>query len=1077
MTRILHAALDLDLFERARYIEESCGDDEDLRREVMGMLEELEDDPTEVMDEAPGRVMRREAERIRMTRPSESLERVGQHRVVRYLGAGGMGVVYEAEQETTRQRVAVKLLSPSSSSPSMVRRFQREAEFLGRLQHPGIARVYEAGQTKPWGEDGPELPYLVMELVDGLNLTSHVVEEKLEVPERVELMAKICDAVEHAHARGVVHRDLKPANILVDANGQPRILDFGVARAIDVDPEVQAQRTGTAQVIGTLQYMSPEQLTGGEVSPATDVYALGVLTYEVLTGRVPQPVAGLNFMEAARTIQEQEAPSLARVVPRLAGDLDAIVSTALEKEPERRYSSAAAMGADLRRYLSEEPILARPTTLFHRARKFVRRNRGPTIAAAVLVAILSTGFLVTARFALRESRARHAAQLAVEQAHAASRRAQLAGAAMALREGDTVAARSHLEPTAPELREWTWEHLHARLDDSLDRLSLSLGRGNRLHRVGRDRLVVLDLVGLAQVRVKEDGELELIEARDHAGYLALSRDGTEVLAEGDGRWWIESLSDSAERRLVSGELNRAHLVDGEGEDARYRWREVKGRHDAYSADGRFAVTKRGSLAYLVPADDPDGGVELGGPTRGIAISEDGEWVVIGTNEGQLRLFATRDHSERWSIAASSEPIRTINFSPEADTIRTVDMRGQVRLWRRHDGQRLATLPVVGHSLRPPSFSPDGSAVVMAASNSGWLRYFSTTDGRSIHEPTIGPVTTSKGQAWFSELGLLVNLDASSELTSFLSPELAQPRLLAGHGSYVYAVEHVPGDRVVSTSWDGTLKVWQAGTGRLLDSIDLPHAVSIDLDASPDGTACAVTSPGIKVSVYELATGRQLARFVDERMLTATFSADGRWLYVVRLEGSVDVVSSTSWEVERRFAFTEDAPGREGSGPLRAIAGDGLLVVVRGDTVWALEPVSGDPLWTWEGSDRVTGQTLSVEAGLVALGFQGEVVLLDRVDGTLRHRIELAGGAAYGLAFHPHEPTLAIGSRDSLIRTWNLEEHELIGRLYGHLDYVHDLDFSDDGAVLVSGSGDATVRLWDTVPLRERRAKALAAGDG
>ena len=287
-------------------------------------------------------------------------EKVGCFRIIRKIGQGGMGLVYEAEQENPRRTIALKMIRPGAASEQILRRFKFECQVLGRLQHPGIAQVYEAGTAEIAAEDGLtyEQPYFAMEYIRGKLLNEVIKSEIPGTRQRLALFAQICDAVQHAHLKGVIHRDLKPGNILVDESGQPKILDFGVARVTDSDIQMTTLHTDIGQLIGTLPYMSPEQVAGdsSELDTRSDVYALGVLCYNMLTGQLPYDLARKTIPEAARAITEQEPRPLSSINRVFRGDLETIVTKALEKDKNRRYQTAADLAADLRRYLSDQPI-------------------------------------------------------------------------------------------------------------------------------------------------------------------------------------------------------------------------------------------------------------------------------------------------------------------------------------------------------------------------------------------------------------------------------------------------------------------------------------------------------------------------------------------------------------------------------------------------------------------------------------------------------------------------------------------------------------------------------------------------
>ncbi len=389
---------DLAPSERGRVLDERCGGDAGLRAEVERMLGLDAASIAERLDESPaGGAFGAAA--FGEGRP----DRVGRYEVIREIGRGGMGVVYEARQENPSRSVALKVLHSAYAGGKVLRRFELEAQLLGQLEHPGIARVYEAGSVEAGGSS---LPFIAMELIDGPSLTEYAEAHKLGRAERLELLARVCDAVHHAHQRGVIHRDLKPANILVatghattraDARfaglGQPKVLDFGVARAAGLETQVTTIQTGEAQLIGTIAYMSPEQVAGdpAAIDIRSDVYALGVVLFELLTGRQPHDLSNCTMFEAVRRIREDEPDRAATADRSLRGDVDTIVSKALEREADRRYQTAAELADDLRRFLRSEPIVARRASTVYQLRKFARRNKALVTGVAVAFVGMALG--------------------------------------------------------------------------------------------------------------------------------------------------------------------------------------------------------------------------------------------------------------------------------------------------------------------------------------------------------------------------------------------------------------------------------------------------------------------------------------------------------------------------------------------------------------------------------------------------------------------------------------------------------------------------------------------------------------
>jgi non-specific serine/threonine protein kinase/serine/threonine-protein kinase len=406
--RLCQLALDREVDDRAAFLAEACTD-APLRAEVESLLRHatagenaLKSPIWDQLAIAPI------ATRIDATHASGPYlpPQIGRYRVLRLIGEGGMGTVYEAEQDSPRRRVALKVVRTGLSTPEIRRRFERESQALALLQHPGIAQVYDAGAA----ETGcGSQPYFAMEFIQGHPLKEYVASHSLEVPDRLELVAKICDAVQHAHDRGVIHRDLKPGNILVDEMGQPKVLDFGVARMLEGQAS-ETLHTNVGQVVGTPAYMSPEQVLADPkaIDARCDVYALGVVLYELLAERLPYDVSGRQH-EAAHAILEEDPQPLSTVNRLFKGDIETIVAKALEKDRARRYPSAAALAVDLRRYLINEPIAARPATAVYHLQKFVRRHTALVAGAASVFVALTAGTVVSAWEALRARAAERAA--------------------------------------------------------------------------------------------------------------------------------------------------------------------------------------------------------------------------------------------------------------------------------------------------------------------------------------------------------------------------------------------------------------------------------------------------------------------------------------------------------------------------------------------------------------------------------------------------------------------------------------------------------------------------------------------
>jgi tetratricopeptide (TPR) repeat protein/predicted Ser/Thr protein kinase len=405
--QICHSALEEEKGRRAAFIQQACGSDQLLKEEVESLLGQTNSTVTLLEGVALEAATR---ERVASSLPDAHLQPafVGSYRILRLIGEGGMGAVYEAEQEEPRRVVAVKMIKLGLAAPDQMRRFRQESQALARLQHPGIAQIYESNTADTgFGTQ----PYFAMEFIRGIPLDEYAETHRLDTRQRLGLIVKVCEAVHHAHQRGLIHRDLKPGNILVDETGQPKILDFGVARFTQTDAEEtclpKSLLTSLGQIVGTLAYMSPEQVLGDplEVDIRSDVYSLGVVVYQLLSGSLPYRVNQRQFPEAVQAIREEEPPGLGTIDRNYRGDIENIVKKALEKDKARRYASAVELGADIDRYLRHEPIAARPPSTTYQIRKFAYRHRGLMAAVAAVFVVLVAGIAAAASMAVRASRA------------------------------------------------------------------------------------------------------------------------------------------------------------------------------------------------------------------------------------------------------------------------------------------------------------------------------------------------------------------------------------------------------------------------------------------------------------------------------------------------------------------------------------------------------------------------------------------------------------------------------------------------------------------------------------------------
>jgi WD40 repeat protein/predicted Ser/Thr protein kinase len=1055
---LFHEAADLPPDEQRTLLDAVCRDNPDLRAAVEKLLANdarlRAGTSAEAFLESP--VQRTPCPTERAPWPALAPQakhivphQIGRYRVLRLLGEGGMGAVYEAEQDRPQRTVALKVIRPGLLAPELLRRFAHEVEILGRLHHPGIAQIHEASVA----QDGQ--PFFAMEFIRGLPLDEYARQRSLTLRDRVELLARVCDAVQHAHDQGVIHRDLKPANILVDESGQPKVLDFGVARATDL--LTGAGLTQTGQLLGTPSYMSPEQVTGDSaaIDRRADVYALGVILFELLAHRLPLQLANRPLAEAARLILEEEPPRLGSIYPELRGDVETIVAKALEKDTARRYPSPAELAADLRRWLAHEPILARPPSALYHLRKFARRHKGLVGGVLATVAALVLGLVGTTLFAVGEARQRR-------QAEYQTYRARIAAAVGALALHDVADARRQLDDAPQELRDWEWHHLHSRLDDSSEVIPLPAGKYGfllaapdqlRIGAMTPARLRLMDLKG------DEVGSVPVGAGRGPLAFPMQTRHGLRVAAWAGNKAF--DLLDEAGQVHCHAEVPLAKepgsiVVSPDG--TRLAWPRHDGEVIVYSA------TTGKQTAVL--------GGHRGGAWA-LTFSPDGTRLASGGEDKMVRLWDAATGALLATCEGHTSKVLGVAFSPDGKRLVTTSSDATVRQWDAAKGKQ-AGVPYDRHSgeVMCAAYSPDGQWVASAGTDRT-VRVWRAKDRQDAavlhgHTGAVSQVAFAPGGRRLASLSGVASFFVAGDGTVRVwdvDPGATLP-VLRGHTKYVYPVAFSPDGRwIASGDWDGTARLWDAATGE--PCAELPHAgYVLSLAFTPDSQRLVTGSFGEdQLRIWDVATARVVDKGIpgpgqDFRFLTV--SPDGK--RVAAGADNMPLCVSDLTTGERLFSA-------EGT-PL-AYSPDGRwLAIVRADgrTVALLDARTHAQVAEFHGDDElghVHSAAFSPDSRLLAISSFDSTVRLWHVDSRTCRVLTGHTFEVFAVAFHPDGTRLATAGRDGAVWLWDLKRGEEVARLPGHITYIWSLAFSPDGTTLASASGDSTVRLWDTTPLKKR----------
>jgi WD40 repeat protein/serine/threonine protein kinase len=1068
--------------ERASYIENACKNDTKLRAKVDTLLKAHEQAGDYLEAPAIGTDVTLNSP-VQIEGPGM---KIGRYELLSLIDEGGIGLVYLAEQnEPVKRRVALKIIKPGMDSRQVVVRFEAERQALAPLDHPNIAHVFDAGTT----ETGR--PYFVMEYIKGLSITAFCDQNKLNIEQRLRLFEQVCEAIHHAHQKGITHRDIKPSNILVSVHGDkavPKIIGFGIAKAIRYPLTDKTLVTFQGQLLGTPAYMSPEQvdLEVQEIDTCSDIYSLGVVLYELLAGVLPferEWLAHLSFSEVQRTIREQEpaSPSIrlsnlgqeARIIAarrgtqvialarRLHRELEWIPLKAMRKDRCRRYKSASELADDVRNYLNGNPLIAGPETAIYRVKKFVRRHVGFVATVTLTVGVIIIALVVNTSMYFRAKRtcvqAEQAEKVAQDQRSMADEQRQLAEqkaeeyrrslycnsialADASCRDGNTDRIRRLLDSCPTDLRGWEWDHLNYISDQSIRTIQdVNLASSN----------------WLCSFVLSPDGSHFACPVNNDIKIWNTATGTERITLRGHKRYVIAIAYSPDGKRIASGGQDKTIKI----------WNVITGNE---------LMTLRGHKSKVTS----------------VSFSPDGKKIVSGSGDGTVKLWDAKNATELFTMRGHQDRISSVAFSPDGKWIASSGgLDTMIKIWNASTGSGVTTLVGDKKWVYPVVFSPDSSCVAFGGLDKV-VRIWDLT--RQSEKAVMKGHTGIIEALVFTPDGKRIVSSSSDGTIKIWDTAIGNPIMtLKGHTGSVVSVRLSPTtEEIYSAGSEGTIKVWDLSIDREQLAFE-EHIPLSRLVFSPDNMRIAAAVQRGGIMLWDISSGAEVMNLKTQwkDRPSIAFSPDGRQIACGNCGRNGDKIEI--WSVASGVK-TMTLWGHAGSVYCVTFSPDGKFIASLSDNselrMWDARSGVGLLKVLWQGNSfpdlpdrRVISMAFSRDGKwIIAPAYDDTVRIWDSSTG--EQVMILRGHKSFvkAIAVSPDGRRIASCSFDKTVRVWDIGTGTELLTLEGHRDVIQDVSFSPDGKRIVSCGNDGAVKIWDAyngaeVMHRERPAELRSVG--